>query len=51
MLLFRWLRLWYCPQFRTNNTEAHAACIDLYANKRVHFIHTNEHLGVAMFWN
>ena len=26
MLLFRYLRLWYCPICKTNNTEAHAVC-------------------------
>ena len=34
ILLFRFSRLWYCPQFRTNNTEAHAVCIFVRAYAR-----------------
>lgn len=53
MLLFRWLRLWYCPQFRTNNTEPTLyvyIMMYLYAKARVQYIHTMG-VCVAMFWN
>ena len=29
ILLFRYLRLWYCLYIRTNNTEAHAVCTNV----------------------
>ena len=47
MLLFRWLRLWYCPCIRTNNTEP------------TPYVHTHEKRAskytqwasrVALFW-
>ena len=53
MLLFRSSRLWYCPKFRTNNTEPTLyvyIMMYLYANARVQYIHTMG-VCVAMFWN
>ena len=49
MLLFRFLRLWYCPLIRTSNTKAHALCIYVHAYSA--YVNTqDEHLSVAMFW-
>ena len=48
MLLFRLSRLWYCPLFRTNNTEPTPY---VHIHENVYKIHTNEHLCVALFWN
>ncbi len=46
MLLFRWLRLWYCPQFRTSTTEP-TLYVYMYALLRVHDNTHHEHLCAA----
>ena len=49
MLLFRYLRLWYCLRIRTSNTEP-TLYVYMYAQMRVHNHTHYEHLCVAMFW-
>ena len=39
VLLFRFTRLWYCPLFRTSNTEVHAE----YVSTRVYLIKYTRH--------
>ncbi len=49
MLLFRYLRLWYCLRIRTSNTEP-TLYVYMYAQIRVHDYTHREHLCVAVFW-
>ena len=50
MLLFRWLRLWYCLQFRTNNTEPTKMYIHVHTSACT-IKYTHMSICVAMFWN